>query len=176
MIFIFYLIQKGIKSCAFKLKDMGSIYIPINVKDLHWFLIIVTPIHLKIEIYDSIIRKKEIDDYYKPFVNVILEWIDSHLGLSGEESKWNICISNKVLIQPSEDLSCGIFVCLHVCMHWRNIQFPINSKIITVEWLKLLRKRFFLMFIQADITKGNCNGPFAEFNYITRYVCFKCFI
>ena len=144
-----FLLEK--KKNKFLLSDFDKVFIPVNVNNLHWMLIVIYVETKKVVCYDSMISGKK-PEYYNKFITTVENWVreeaqENQIDVSKLES-----IVHQKSPQQDNDFDCGVFVC--ICADFLSDNLPLDYSQDNMV--------FFRDKIAADILRGSLNYTFDD--------------
>jgi Ulp1 family protease len=92
--------------------NLTKIFIPININNIHWVLIVVDIIQRSIHYYDSC--KAEMDEQLERLRNIehFMNDFETKKRSSKKSSEWSLHLNDMGRPQQKNDYDCGAFICL----------------------------------------------------------------
>jgi sentrin-specific protease 1 len=129
----------------FHLNDMDKIFIPVNITNEHWMLVVVFVAERKICFYDSMRMYSG-----KLYTQNILKWIEKECEIDRKpfcQSEW-ITLNNRNCPQQDNGTDCGLFLLMNVDVLSDSI--PLHNTTYSANNMPHFRQK-----IACDIIRGN---------------------
>lgn len=132
-------------SKSFNIFEQEMVFIPINIGNAHWVLIVIFIILEKIEYYDSTGGGGCATIY----LNIILKYLedeakDKKTSSSFVKRNWNL-VHRSDIPQQNNGYDCGVFVCIYALLTYMTKSFSF-----TQSDMKLFRKSISLSILKCN--------------------------
>ena len=117
-----------LKSTYMKYFDYDTLYLPLNIGNFHWTLLIIKPMEQKVYYLDSFFGKN--DKKINQITNALTHYANL-FNVSLPKKKWTIIYkTNKEILGQKNGYDCGVFVCLYAYRDLMGLPllFSLNKK------------------------------------------------